>query len=252
MKLIIDNRETAFYEICKSYISQYPHIEIETAPLDLGDFELYYKDELLLVWERKTFRDLISSIKDGRYREQGHRLYHTYKSSQVVYLIEGIISQLNPEDKKMVTSAMTSMSFEKGFHIWRSIHTEDSVKTVLSICDKLKRDFDGGKKMHYESQPPEEPKPYSDIVKKVKKDNITPLNIGDMFLCQIPGINNTSASAIMKHVSGDFSQLYTIVRNNPEQLSQIKVGETKPRKISSKIVENLITFLGTNDTLQKA
>ena len=38
-------------------------------------------------------------------------------------------------------------------------------------------------------------KDYCSVVKKVKKDNITTENIGEIMLCQIPGIS--SASALM-------------------------------------------------------
>ena len=35
------------------------------------------------------------------------------------------------------------------------------------------------------------------MVKKVKKDNITPENIGEIMLCQIPGISSVTALAII-------------------------------------------------------
>ena len=40
---------------------------------------------------------------------------------------------------------------------------------------------------------------YCHVVKKVKKDNITQENIGEIILCQIPGISSITAIAIMKH-----------------------------------------------------
>ena len=45
-------------------------------------------------------------------------------------------------------------------------------------------------------------KSYSSVVKKVKKDNITADNIGEIMLCQIPGISSTTAGAIMTHFDG--------------------------------------------------
>ena len=41
-------------------------------------------------------------------------------------------------------------------------------------------------------------KDYVGVVKKIKKDNITPDNIGEIMLCQIPGISASSAIAIMQ------------------------------------------------------
>ena len=43
------------------------------------------------------------------------------------------------------------------------------------------------------------PADYCNVVKKVKKDNVTPGNIGEIILCQIPGISSITAIAIMKH-----------------------------------------------------
>ena len=40
-------------------------------------------------------------------------------------------------------------------------------------------------------------KDYCTVVKKVKKDNITTDNIGEIMLCQIPSISSTTALAIL-------------------------------------------------------
>lgn len=238
MKIIVDNREHAFIDICRSKIGAFPHLEMEVAPLELGDMEIHYNDELLLVWERKTFSDLLSSIRDGRYTEQGHRLIHTHGPSKVVYLLEGIMSSLNLTDRKMVLSTMTSLSFHKQFHVWRSVNTHDSVDTLLTVCDKLYRDYQKGKRLH------SEPAAYCEVVKKQKKANITRENIGEMLLCQIPDISSASAQALMEHVNHDFSQLLSVLRERPEELALIKIGGPKPRKLSKKVLMQLHAFLG--------
>mgnify|MGYP003329847076 CR=1 FL=1 len=43
---------------------------------------------------------------------------------------------------------------------------------------------------------------YASMIKKEKKLNITPENIGDIILCQIPGISSTTAMAIMEKFNG--------------------------------------------------
>ena len=59
--------------------------------LDIGDIQIIYKDnndeKLLVIIERKTYDDLSTSIKDGRYKEQKQRIKDSgikYK----IYLIE--------------------------------------------------------------------------------------------------------------------------------------------------------------------
>jgi len=239
MKIIIDNRENELIHHIQLRISQYSFLELEVAQLSLGDLEIRHNEELLYVWERKTFTDLLASIKDGRYAEQSFRLQNVYESSQIIYLIEGIMNQLSPQDRKIAISAMTTLSLHKNYHLWRSVHVSDSADMILNVCEKINREMIRGKSVL------EHPKQYVDLVKKVKKENITKENIGEIFLCQIPDINSTSAKVIMAHVEGDFSKLYNIIKERPEELTGLKVGTTKPRKISKKVIERLHEYLGT-------
>lgn len=241
MRLVIDAREHEFIQVCHEKIQQYPHITYEVAQLDLGDIELHYKDQKLLVWERKTFQDLLSSIKDGRYGEQSHRLLHEYPANQVVYLIEGILSQLKDGEKKIALSAMTTLAFFKGVHLWRSVHVHDSVDQILMCSDKMYREYENGNVFGKQQA---EPVSYSHFVKKVKKDNITPENIGEIFLCQIPGINTNTAKALMAKANDDFSQLMEMVTKNPAELNNTFIGTgEKPRRIAKTMVAQLSKFL---------
>lgn len=84
---------------------------------------------------------------------------------------------------------------------------------------------------------------YCNVVKKVKKDNVTPANIGEIILCQIPGISSVTAIAIMKNFSS-FPDFIKQLQENPECLNNI-VCETKGkiRKISKSCVENIKKYL---------
>ena len=246
MRVVIDSREHAFIEIIRTKVLQYPFIDLQVAQLAIGDMEIYgsssdENERLLYVWERKTFQDLLSSIKDGRYKEQSFRLLHTYGPTKVIYLIEGIISQLTPTEKKLAIATMSSLTLKKNFHLWRSVHVQDSVDSFLIICEKLHNDSKKGPLLDEEVQVQ-----YAEnmVVKKVKKENITRDNIGEIFLCQIPDISSTSAKVLMNHVNGDFKLLCSIIRERPEELSELKVGGEKPRKMSKKVFERLAEFLG--------
>jgi len=62
-------------------------------------------DKDILLFERKSFSDLLSSIKDGRYEEQSYRLLNSgeFPPHSIFYLIEGMFSQLRaPSDKKLL------------------------------------------------------------------------------------------------------------------------------------------------------
>jgi len=84
---------------------------------------------------------------------------------------------------------------------------------------------------------------YCTVVKKVKKENVTPENIGEIILCQIPGISAVTAIAIMKKF-GNFPQLIKELQTNIHCLDDI-VGETKgkTRKIGKNCIENIKKYL---------
>jgi len=273
--LVVDTREHAVIDALKQKLELYPDLfTLDVRPLNLGDWELYYGDQLLFIWERKTFRDLLSSIKDGRYAEQSYRLLHNYEPSKVIYLIEGIFSQLQPIEKQTVVSCMTSISLIKKMHLWRTTHVQDTVEQLLMCCKKIQKEFSNPKNRF--STPKtvisidqnitennanvdstnetstttttttipssdQESVPYSNfVIKKEKRENITRENIGVIFLKQIPGISNATAIGLMDYVQGDFHKLLELVKTNITELSSIKIGK---RRIGKNVIEQLTIFL---------
>jgi hypothetical protein len=118
----------------------------------------------------------------------------------------------------------------------------------------MERDLQKGKTLFYqnipssgdEQSPPTElppQAPYCSVVKKVKKENITPENIGEIFLCQIPGISSTTAIAVMNHYK-TFSNLIDEVRTNPQNIENITYETNgKTRKISKTCSQNIVHYL---------
>ena len=268
--LVVDTREHAVIDALKQKLELNPDLfTLDVRPLNLGDWELYYDDQLLFIWERKTFRDLLSSIKDGRYAEQSYRLLHNYEPSKVVYLIEGIFSQLQLIEKQTVVSCMTSISLIKKMHLWRTTHVQDTVEQLLMCCKKIQKEFSNPKN-RFSTPKTEVPRdqnetdsnavidnaietsttipssgqesvPYSNfVIKKEKRENITRENIGVIFLKQIPGISNATAIGLMDYVQGDFHKLLELVKTNIMELSSIKIGK---RRIGKNVIEQLTIFL---------
>jgi len=275
MKIIIDERETALYEKCYSIIQgNSTSIQLSKQVLNLGDI-LFKTDEdkdVLLI-ERKSLSDLLSSIKDGRYEEQSYRLLHSsgYPSHSIVYMIEGMFSQLRTLiEKKTVLSAMTSLNFFKGFSVLRTCSIQETAENIVWMAEKIDRDFSKGKTPYYLHRPIENivvdnnekddetgnilvqgsqntPNNYCTVVKKVKKDNVTPENIGEIILCQIPGISSVTAIAIMKHFNS-FLHLITELQNNPGCLENITIENNgKMRKINKTSIQNIQSFLMTHN-----
>ena len=85
MNLVIDDRERSVATILKS-----SEIEIIVLRITTADFALYYKTKLLAIFERKTWKDLAASMKDGRMQNNNKLLQmRTDSGCDIYYIIEG-------------------------------------------------------------------------------------------------------------------------------------------------------------------
>jgi ERCC4-type nuclease len=270
MKIIIDERENLLWGTLLT-MPIFENIQFIKQVLPLGDIILQQDDGTTIsIMERKTLNDLLSSIKDGRYEEQSYRLKNTTECPihNIIYLIEGNIHTLSIKDRRLIFSSTASLHFFKGFQVSRTNSIQESAEYILYMTDKLDRNlkkkiplFHGsftntnmenilitenlkpdqtGNDEIVESQ--RTPDNYCSVVKKVKKDNITPDNIGEIILCQIPGISSVTAIAIMKKFS-NFTHFLDELRSDPNCLNNIQCeSKGKLRKINKSCIENLKKF----------
>ena len=81
MFIKVDSREKDLQAKMSFYISSIPafrNLKVITESLPIGDVIITgNNNEDILIIERKTIVDLLSSIKDGRYEEQSYRLNGT-------------------------------------------------------------------------------------------------------------------------------------------------------------------------------
>ncbi len=266
MQLILDERETALYEkvqSCYAYLqpppkSTSPEIVIKKQVLPLADVLILDKDgkELIMI-ERKSLSDLLASIKDGRYEEQSYRLIQSsgHIPHHIIYVIEGMISQLRgPAEKTLVYSAMTSLNMIKGFSVIRTSSVQETSEWLIATTRKLGRDLAKGKVLWIPNDAvlpnqtllTDQIPNYCSVVKKVKKDNIVPSNIGEIILSQIPGISTVSALAIMERF-GSIGNLIDQMRADPACLDGIMCKGSgingKSRKLSKTIIEHVRQYL---------
>lgn len=87
-------------------------------------------------------------------------------------------------------------------------------------------------------------KDYCAVIKKVKKENVTPQNIGEIMLCQIPGISSVSAIAILKEFQ-TLPNLLNKLRENKDCLNDVSYVNSKnqTRKINKTVIQNIKKFL---------
>lgn len=293
LEIILDVREHSLIEKLNALHATSPStLSVKTEQLLLGDAAIRRPSstEDVLLFERKSLTDLLASIKDGRYEEQSHRLIHTagVHLHNIIYVIEGVFSTLrNPADKKVILSAMTSLSYFKGFSVFRTATVLETAELIWAMTNKLDKEFEKGREvpsylLHAQiggdrpatskdavssqqinldlgetlsNEPPSSiPIPmgerttttesYSSFVKKAKRDNITPDNIGEILLCQIPGISTTVAQAILKQYDGSFLKLLEGIKTDPDKLETICTETNgKRRRISSAVILALLNYL---------
>jgi ERCC4-type nuclease len=259
----------------------YKGIQLVSENMPLGDVIIYFNGIEKIILERKTINDLSSSIKDGRYEEQSYRLDGlAHCNHNIIYLIEGDVNKMNrfkssfTVDSLTIFSAIFSLNYYKGFSVIRTFSLEESAFFICNTTNKLRKGEEEGRKPYFggvkselktkkelenkeiienneneidenniELQDNEDYQnnSYTNLVKKVKKENITPENIGEIILSQIPGISASTAIAIMEEFK-TIPNLILKIQENENCLSNIK-HKNKNRKINKTSIANINKFL---------
>ncbi len=249
MKIIVDNREHTLIKLLKALSNDYNFTDtIEISKLDIGDIAIHSDEgEELLILERKNIADLASSIRDGRYAEQSYRLNgYSLHNHNIIYLIEGRISQYNSKYTKVLPgtlyTTMFSVNYFKGFSVFRTFDIAESAELILRIADKLKRE--NMKYGYYHDKHVVAPINYVDVIKKTKKENITPKNIGPILLSQIPSVSVKTATVIMTKYNS-IANLIKALEEDKTCLRQLtyQTKNGSERRISKTAVANIIKYL---------
>lgn len=271
MNLKIDVREAELLKKCQTnieVISNFKDVKIISEQLPLGDIIINDGTKDLVIIERKSLSDLAASIKDGRYEEQSYRLKNLWHHNHnIIYLIEGDFAKHNSFkdriDKLTLYSAITSLNYFKGFSVWRSMSLDETALMICNMAYKLNKEKDkqpfysnnltDTNKIVDSASTTEDPnkevvvssdKDYCSVVKKVKKDNITTENIGEIMLCQIPGVSSASALAILAQFK-TLPSLIKAIDTDETCLNSICTTDAngKSRKISKTAIATIIKFL---------
>ena len=282
MIIKVDTRERDLLQQINQLIVNVPIFKsciIKSETLPIGDIIIADDKEDKLVIERKSVSDLLASIKDGRYEEQSYRLNGlNHHNHNIIYLIEGDVNRVNrfkPDnatEKLTLYSAMFSLNYHKGFSVFRSFSLEETALIICNMAYKLEKGIATDKKSFYKNtiaipimQPikeentvletvvtenivvteiQESEKDYVSVIKKIKKENITPDNIGEIMLCQIPGISSVTALAIMEKYN-NLPNLIKEIENNNDCLKDITSTNAKGqiRKINKTSIANIVKFL---------
>jgi len=258
MNIIVDNREKGLVKLLNAYkfMNEFDHINIQIEQLPIGDIIIKDRDdgEERIVFERKHVSDLASSIVDGRYKEQSYRLDGSchLANHNIIYIVEGSITSLNPKFTKVkpaaIYSAICSLQYFKGFSVMKTTNMEETCEYILRMADKIYREKHivayyankGQESTHQQAQAQE----YCDVVKRIKKDNITPENIGIIMLSQVPGVSSAVAKALLDGGNKTLFEFVGECRTNHVFLSEFTYEQGgKQKKLSRTAIEGIDKYL---------
>ena len=253
MILLIDNREP---KSLINYLLSFKEnnnldFDYEIKSLDVGDYIIYDEKNKknLVIFERKSLKDLEASIKDGRYNEQSYRLSNeNIHNHNIYYIIEGsILNYKNTNFKNTLYSTLCSISYYKGFSIINSLNDIETIEIIYRFMNKILREKDKFPFYNIDINENEEniiiennKDNYIDVIKSSKKSNITKENIDLIMLMQIPGVSVQSASAIL-NVFKKLKDLITNLERNTHCLDIIKLENN--RKLSKNVIDNIKYYL---------
>lgn len=162
--------------------------------LDIGDYQLVDDGgNIVGIWERKTYDDLASSLRDGRYREQKHRMT-TSDAPYKGYILEGHcpVGKFRSLQPGAIDSIRIGIVHRDGFGLISSNGTRHTA-TILGKLLKKIPEYGTDKESMAEKY---QGALVNSEISGVKKENLTPETCYLAQLSIIPQISYQSAKAI--------------------------------------------------------
>lgn len=281
VKLIIDNRE-------KDLKGIFPDAEYKN--LDLGDIQIKLisqtnlnknsenqlenelenkikeTEEFFTIIERKTMKDLIASVNDGRYREQKKRLLETGLSgNRIIYLLEGSMNDI-PGNMKTLFGMIINTLFRDNISVLRLESIEDTIYFIKRLVEKLKSDEQpifmknlNNLNLNLNSIKPNLEQDnlenlnsnleYLSTIKLKKKENLTANNCSVLQLTQIPGMSISNSQIIIdkyKSIANLINTYYQLEENKRILMladTEILISNNKKRKLGKVLSERIYQYL---------
>lgn len=243
----IDHRECAIKPLITSLLER-ENINYSLENLECGDFIIEVDGQPLLVIERKTIKDLLASIKDGRLRDQKRKMIEQYDKSKIMYLIEGVLSfQEMPkgftdvEYKSLKSSVINTQVRDKV----TVMQTNNLQETCAYLYDVVYRVYQNPSKYCLETTgellPIQQPISLNGAIKKKTTRN----EVFIQQLCQVSGISHKTAEAISREFI-DMKTFYEslLPLDNEQKLKLLKNIYLKDnRRINSKVADTIVQYM---------
>lgn len=231
MECIIDCRENKILE----KLHELQKFKFSVEQLDLGDIIIKNGSKKLII-ERKTWNDMKSSLKDGRFREQRSRMIIQAKdeSTKICYLIEGNYDNTFEIEKKV----LFRLQFAYNIPV---IYSKSIVNTIDIIDTWIKLETLDS---YFVQRDVETDQVESRLRNKLKKNYDDSSVFFQESLTSIRGIT----TIISKEISNEFKTIYLFCKDfhdNMEQWNNRMINisyltkNDNPRKIKSSLIEKI-------------
>lgn len=249
--VVIDSHEEKLINALESeqLLKECGHMMFDIETLDVGDVMYKHNDQILCLIERKTNEDYVSSIADGRSKNQSIRISQLRKDFPniiIIYLIEGSFIQKDHKFRCGITRDALYSSFinrviRDQFTIYKTSDIYDTALIVTKIHDKLLEHI---KKEQTQTNEQIE---YLKTIKLSKKENMTPINCYICQLSQIPGVSIEMAHIISQTHSSMKSLVmaYEQCDNKENMLSEltIPIANNKSRRLGNVISKRIYEYI---------
>lgn len=241
MELVVDSREK---KIIDTLNSQGIKFKIET--LDIGDMLIKNKENILIVFERKSYKDMLSSLKDGRYKEQKVRLLselNNNKYKKLFYILEGLKKDIKSFEYNTLLGVQISCELRDNISILKTENYIDTTNLIIKFFKRLEQNKNNEfdflinnsnnpnpnnleiKNTTTENTTNETNINYCDSIKIKKSDNLTPKNCQIASLMVCPGVSSNIAIKIINNYGNLYNlyQTYFNILHNKELEDEMKM-----------------------------
>ena len=234
MLIEIDNRERSLIERLNEM-----KVEFQVTTLDAGDIRISHNDVTIIIIERKTITDLDQSICDNRYRDQKKRLLDNYDRKCIMYIIEGAIytqfgniSKFNVSYDRIKGAVINTLIRDD----LKVMSVKDVNETAEFICDVAKRVEKNPEK--YTNTDESTTPTIKNMSRHTKNSYVTKEAFVTMTLCNIPGVSNNTAFAIIKH----YRTIQNLIETgNINDIAELKLSSG--RRIGVKVATQVCSFI---------
>jgi ERCC4-type nuclease len=236
----IDFRETELYELVKGMEGA----TVDSISLEVGDIMICNGEEPLLVLERKTFADLASSNRDGRYREQRARLLSMRGQGIVIgYLLEvggGWSADLGrvwpgkiPETT--LASLVLRLQLRYGIPVVESKDANVSAALIRQLVRMVAADVDVFKSVAT-GDATAVAAAYTEVLSAQKSANRNLKRVAAGMLCAVPGCGGKMSESIMDACG----TLADLVAKSQAEIAALNVGKRTVGKVLAEKIWNAL------------